>query len=195
MKLSFSFFLIVFLTFWTSVLQARPGDGLGLFLDVGQLKSVNDESGKEYQDSKVIGDQIDYQFSLGNSFSFSLFASENMNKGALPSNTKYGYYKAGILGAEIRAWLGPLFIGVHGGQYFLSWIESLSSYTGLKWSGGSGWGLGLEGKSGWSLGWYKEKSEKLISMIFPINELKETDSYLATAGVNVVPLNSVMDMD
>jgi hypothetical protein len=35
----------------------------------------------------------------------------------------------------------------------------------------------------------------LILMIFPINELKETDSYSATAGVNVVPLNSVRDMD
>ena len=37
--------------------------------------------------------------------------------------------------------------------------------------------------------------KKLILMIFLINELKETDSYLAIAGVNVVPLNSVRDMD
>ena len=147
MKLRFTFFLTVFLAFWTSATQAGPIDGWGLFLDVGQLKPVNDESGREYQGSKVIGDQIDYQFALGDSFSFSLFASENMNKGVLPGNTKYGYYKAGILGAEFRAWMGPLFLGVHGGQYFLTWIESLSSYTGLKWSGGSGWGLGLEGKS------------------------------------------------
>ena len=51
--------------------------------------------------------------------------------------------------------------------FFLTWIESLSSYTGLKWSGGSGWGLGLEGKSGWSLGWYKEKSEKINFDDFP----------------------------
>jgi hypothetical protein len=156
-----------FLTFWTSATQAEPIDGWGLFLDVGQLKPVNDASGREYQDSKVIGDQIDYQFALGDSFSFSLFASENMNKGTLPVNTKYGYYKAGILGAEFRVWMGSLFIGVHGGQYFLTWIESLSSYTGLKWSGGSGWGLGLEGKSGWSLGWYKEKSEKIDFDDFP----------------------------
>ena len=41
----------------------------------------------------------------------------------------------------------------------------------------------------------RKKVKKLILMIFPINELKETDSYLATAGVNVVPLNSVRDMD
>ena len=101
------------LTFWTSATQAGPGAGLGLFLDFGQLKPVNDASGREYQDSKVIGDQIDYQFALGNSFSFLLFASENANKGSLPANTKYGYYKVGILGAEFRAWMGPLFIGVH----------------------------------------------------------------------------------
>jgi len=82
----------------------------------------------------------------------------------LPDNTKYEYYKAGIMGAEFRAWLGPLFIGVHGGQYFLTWIESLSlgSYSGIKWSTGSGWGLGLESESGWSLSWYNEKSEKII---------------------------------
>jgi len=43
----------------------------------------------------------------------------------------------------------------------------LSSYTGLKWSGGSGWGLGLEGNSGWSLGWYKEISEKIDFDDFP----------------------------
>jgi len=41
----------------------------------------------------------------------------------------------------------------------------------------------------------RKKVKKLILMISPINELKETDSYLVTAGVNVVPLNSVRDMD
>ena len=94
MKLRFTFLLTIVLAFWTSATQAGPGDGLGLFLDFGQLKPVNDASGREYQDLKVIGDQIDYQFALGNSFSFSLFASENMNKGTLPANTKYVYYKA-----------------------------------------------------------------------------------------------------
>ena len=115
----------------------------------------------EYQQSKVFGEQIDYQFALGKSFSFLLFASENMNEGALPENKKYEYYKAGTIGAELRFWLGPLFLGVHGGQYFLTWIESLSSYTGIHWSEGSGFGLGLEGESGWSLGVYNESSEKI----------------------------------
>ena len=46
MKLRFTFLLTVVLAFWTSVLQAGPGDGLGLFLDFGQLKPVNDDSGR-----------------------------------------------------------------------------------------------------------------------------------------------------
>ena len=167
MKFSYVFILTVALTFWTSVPLAEPGDGWGFFIDVGQLKPVNDDTGKEYQTSKIIGDQIDYQFVLGESFSFSLFVTEYAGKGALPDNTKYEYYKVGIFGAELRAWMGPLFFGVHGGQYFLTWIESLSSYSGIRWSGGSGWGLGFEGKSGWSLGWYKEKSEKIKLENFP----------------------------
>ena len=97
--------------------------GLGYFLDLGQLKPVNDETGKENQTSKIIGDQIEYQFALGESFSFSLFGAEFGGKGALPDYTKYEYYKAGILGAELRAWMGPLFFGVLGGRYYLTWIE------------------------------------------------------------------------
>ena len=94
MKLRFTFFLTVFLAFWTSATQAGPIDGWGLFLDVGQLKPVNDDSGREYQCSKIIGDQIEYQFALGDSFSFSLFASENMNKGVVPANTKLWVLKS-----------------------------------------------------------------------------------------------------
>ena len=101
-------------------------------MDLGQLKPVNDDTGKENQTSKIIGDQIEYQFALGESFSFSLFGEEFGGKGALPDNTKYEYYKAGIFVAELRVWMGPLFFGVHGGRYFLTWIESLSTYTGLK---------------------------------------------------------------
>ena len=162
MKFNFIFLLTVILAFWTTLLQAVPDDGLGLFLDFGQLKVVNNETETEYQTSKIGGVQYDYQFALGDSFSLSLFGTEFVGKGALPDNTKYEYYKAGIVGAELRAWMGPLFIGVHGGQYYLTWIESQSSYSGIQWSGGSGWGLGLEVASGWSIAWYSEKSEKII---------------------------------
>ena len=132
-----------------------------MFVDIGQLKAVNENTGTEYQESKVLGGQIDYQFALGESFSLLIFATENMNEGSLPDNTEYEYYKAGIIGAELKLWLGPLYIGIHGGQYYLTWIETLSSYTGINLSSGTGFGLGLEVESGWSLGLYNENSEKI----------------------------------
>ena len=154
-------FLFFAISSWASLTFAGPGEGLGVFADIGQLKAVNDNTGTEYLESKIFGGQIDYQFALGESFSFSFFAAENSSEGSLPNNTEYEYYKAGIIGAELRLWFGPLYIGIHGGQYYLTWIESLSSYTGIHWSGGTGFGLGLEGESGWSLGVYKENSEKI----------------------------------
>ena len=162
-----SFFLIFPLSIWASVTFAVPEDGWGLLVDIGQLKVVNENTGTEYQGSRVFGTQIDYQFAFGESFSFLLFAAENMNEGSLPNNTEYEYYKAGIIAAELRFWLGPLYLAIHGGQYYLTWIESLSSYSGINWSGGNGFGLGLEGESGWSLGLYSENSEKIEFKNFP----------------------------
>ena len=101
-------------------------------MDLGQLKPVNDDTGKENQTSKIIGGQIEYQFTLGESFSISLFGAEFGGKGALPDNTKYKYYNAGIFVSELLVWMGPLSFGVYGGLYLLTWIESLSTYTGLK---------------------------------------------------------------
>ena len=138
-----------------------------MLVDTGQLKVVNENTGTEYQGSQVFGTQIDYQFAFGESFSFLLFATENTNEGSLPNNTEYEYYKAGIIAAELRFWLGPLYLGIHGGQYYLTWIESLSSYSGINWSGGNGFGLGLEGESGWSLGLYSENSEEIDFKNFP----------------------------
>ena len=69
---------------------------------------------------------------MGESFSFSLFRTEFGGKGALSNNTKYESYKAGIFVDELWVRMGPLFFGVHEGRYFLTWIESLSAYTGLK---------------------------------------------------------------
>ena len=108
--------MVFALSICTSITFAGPGEGWGLFVDIGQLKAVNENTGTEYQQSKVFGDQIDYQFALGESFSFLLLATDNMIEGALPDNKKYEYYKAGIMGAELRFWLGPLFVEVHVGQ-------------------------------------------------------------------------------
>ena len=170
-KISFknirSFFLIFSLSILASVTFAGPRDGWGLLVDIGQLKVVNENTGTEYQESKVFGGQIDYQFALGESFSFLFFATENMSEGSLPGSTEYEYFKAGIIAAELRFWLGLSYIGIHVGQYYLTWIESLNSYSGINWSGGNGFGLGFEGESGWSLGWYSENSEKIDFKDFP----------------------------
>ena len=88
MRLNFIFLFTFALTFSTSGLHAAPGNGLGLFLDFGQLKAVNNDTGTEYQTSKIGGAQYDYQFALGDSFSFSLFGTEFGGKGVLPDNTK-----------------------------------------------------------------------------------------------------------
>ena len=164
-KISLQNFRFLFLIFAFSICLsetfAGPRQGLGLFADMGSLKAVNENTGTEYQESKVFGGQIDYQFILGESFSFSLFAAENTSEGTLPDNAEYEYYKAGIIGAELRLWMGPLYFGLHGGQYYVSWIESFSSYSGIHWSGGTGLGFGFEGESGWSLGIYNENSEKI----------------------------------
>nr|ADI18026.1 hypothetical protein [uncultured delta proteobacterium HF0200_19J16] len=108
------FFMVFALSISASITFSSPGDGWGLFVDICQIKAVNENTGTEYRQSKVFGDQIDYQFALGKSFSFLLFVTEKMNEGALPFNKKYEFYKAGIMGAELRFWLGLLFVGVHG---------------------------------------------------------------------------------
>lgn len=43
---------------------------MGLFVDIGQQKAVNENTGTEYQQSKVFGGQIDYQFALVESFHY-----------------------------------------------------------------------------------------------------------------------------
>ena len=121
-KISFKnfrlFFMVFALSICASITFAGPGEGWGLFVEIVQLKAVNENTGTEYQQSKVLGDQIDYQFALGESFSLLIFATENMNEGSLPNDTEYEYYKAGIMGAELRFWQRPLFVGVHGGHIF-----------------------------------------------------------------------------
>ena len=48
-KISFKnlkiFFTVFALSIWASVTLAGPGDGWGLFVDIGQLKAVNENTG------------------------------------------------------------------------------------------------------------------------------------------------------
>ena len=67
--------MVFVMSICASISFGSPGDGWGLFVDIGQLKAVNENTGTEYQQSKVFGDQVDYQFALGESFYFLLFAT------------------------------------------------------------------------------------------------------------------------
>jgi hypothetical protein len=155
------------LIFWTQPLLADPRAGWGLGFGGGSLEPINASSGTSYQTSSVYGGTLDYQWPLGKSFSALITYAEHVGKGKLPNNTKYKYYKTNLLGAELRAWMGSFFVGVHGGQYYLAWIESLSSYSGITSAGGNGYGLGFETKSGWMFSAYHEQSSTFTSSEFP----------------------------
>ena len=79
-------------------------------------------------------------------------------EGAIPSKPEYQFYKSGIVGLQLKFWMGPLFIGLHGGQYYLTWIETISSYSAIKQAGGSGYSIGFETGSGWYLAAFSDKS-------------------------------------
>ena len=53
----------------------------------------------------------------------------------------------------------------------------MSSYTGINWSGGTGFGLGLECESGWTLGLYSENSEKIDFEDFPDQRVEGQNNY------------------
>ena len=132
---------------WFRLAQAKAGEWPWA---AAPLKPVDTNTGNDYQTTSILSDALDYQWSLGQSFSFSFFGTENGGRAELPPKPKQEYYKTGLLiGAELRTWFGPFFLGIHGGQYYLLWAESLSSYSGIAQTGGSGYSLGFELESGW----------------------------------------------
>ena len=85
-------FLCIFLTFFPHVLQADPGEGWGLALGNGPLKPLDANTGNDYQTTPILSDSLDYQWSLGQSFSFSFFGTENGGREVLPPKPKHEYY-------------------------------------------------------------------------------------------------------
>ena len=47
------FFMVFALSIYASITFAVPGDGWGLYVDIGQLKAVNENTESEYQKSKI----------------------------------------------------------------------------------------------------------------------------------------------
>ena len=141
-------------------LKAEPGQGFGLALSGGSLKPLNAVTGKDFQSSDSYGLAYDYQWLLGQSFSFSIMGFEHAGKAKLPPKSDYEYYKMGLISAELRAWIGSFFIGIHGGQSYLVWLESLSPTSIFKFgkTSGSGYSFGFETESGWMFVANSEKS-------------------------------------
>ena len=75
------------------MLQAKPGEGWRLDLGGGSLKPVDATTCNDYQITSIFSDELDHQWSLGQSYSASLFVTENSVKAELPPNSKHGYYK------------------------------------------------------------------------------------------------------
>ena len=110
LKLLDYFFMVLL---WTSTHHLPfPVQGSAvdwLFIYIGKLKAVNKNTGKNTSNRKFSLTRLIIILLWGDSFSFLLFTIENMNVGTLPENKKYEYYKVGIIGAELRFWLVPLF--------------------------------------------------------------------------------------
>ena len=152
------FFVLLFTGGLTMPLHAENGTGPGLGLGRGSLSPINDNNKTEYHSSSVYASSFDYQWALSKSFSASLILQETGGEGTMPSKPEYKFYKSGIIGLQFKVWLRPLFLGLHGGQHYLTWIESMSSYSSIKQASGSGYSIGFETGSGWYLAAFSDKS-------------------------------------
>ena len=99
-------------------LAAEPGKGPALGLGSGSLKPINANNDTEYHSSSVYGGSFDYQWPLSSWLSTSLMVHESGGEGSMPTKSEYKYYKSGIIGLQLKIWMGPLYLGVHGGQYY-----------------------------------------------------------------------------
>ena len=163
MKLFLIFFINITLIFLNSVLIANERNGVGLAIEGGSFKPVYNSARENLETSKSYGFSIDYQWDISESMSFYAIGVEHGGKSTSPPKQSFEYYKSGFLGGGIKAWIGSFFIGGHFGEYYLTWIEKISSYTTIMQAGGNGFGFGFETKSGIIIATYREKSRTLHS--------------------------------
>ncbi len=158
MKLFLIFFINITLIFLNSVLIANERNGFGLAIEGGSFKPVYDSARKNLEASKSYGFSIDYQWDIIESMSFYAIGVEHGGESTSPPKQGFEYYKSGFLGGGIKAWISSFYIGVHFGEYYLTWIETISSYTEIMQTRGNGFGFGFETKSGIIIAAYREKS-------------------------------------
>lgn len=116
---------------------AEPKNGFGL--NAGAVNHKRDCGGCTVSTTSGMSIGVDYQFALSSSLSISpfLMSSSETNKN-VPGDT-VGH---GILGGQLRYWIGDLFLGGHLGNY----SEVIRS-GGVTVASGAGGGAGLV--AGW----------------------------------------------
>ncbi len=80
-------------------------------------------------------------------------------------------------------WAGSSwFLGVQTGQAYLTWIESIESYTEIAWTNQSGYGVGFESGDGWTFAIYTQKTGDMKFEELPIRKSKESVLRQAIVG-------------
>jgi hypothetical protein len=120
----------------TGTALAEPRNGFGL--NAGLASHSRDCGGCIGSSTNGLSIGLDYQFALSDKFSISPFL---MTSGETNSNLSGTTVSHGILGAELRYWVGDAFFGGHLGSY----SEALSN-GGISLNGNGG-GAGLV--AGW----------------------------------------------
>ena len=175
-------FLIIFLLNFIIIslnlgATASEREGFGLAIEGGSYKPFFEDEDKELKTSNFYGVSIDYQWKISESFTFSLIAFEHGGKSNSPPKKNYDYYKSGFIGAGLKVWIDSFFIGIHGGEYYLTWIESINSYSGISQTGGNGFAIGIELKSGIIIAANREKSGIIKSDNIP-NQIVSGNRFL-----------------
>jgi hypothetical protein len=156
-------------------LRAEPLQGFGLHLSVSDLQLSNSTTNEDYAESNAYGGIADYQWAASNYFSLRLFGGEHIGSGSHPNKPDYNYFKTGLFGLEARIWTGSTwFLGIHAGQAYLTWIESMESYTKIAWANQSGYGVGFESSDGWTFAVYAQKTETMEFENLPDQEVEGT---------------------
>ena len=159
MRRKTSLLLLFVLSLLPNWLQATPIKGLGLHLSVGDLQISNSSTEQNYAESYAYGGIVDYQWTAADYFSVRLFGGEHIGSAQQPDKPDYNYFKTGLFGLEARVWASSsLFLGVQAGQAYLTWIESMESYTKIAWTNQSGYGVGFESDDGWTFAIYTQKT-------------------------------------
>ena len=125
----------------TGTALAEPRNGFGL--NAGLASHNRDCGGCIGSSTTGLSIGLDYQFALSNKFSISPFL---MTSGETSSNVSGIAVNHGIVGAELRYWVGDAFFGGHLGSYSEVFSSGGVSLTGN--GGGAGLVAGWEKPDG-----------------------------------------------